>query len=75
MHQDNIDREYLGMRSRGVSSKTFVEDLHERGFTLEDSVELLCRLFALPRGAATLFVASHPAWAAEASRDHLASRV
>jgi hypothetical protein len=65
MHRDRMTPEYLRMIHRGMSSKAFVDGLHDQGFTRDDSVELVKRVFGVSRGAAELFVVSHPAWAAD----------
>jgi hypothetical protein len=51
--------------SRGTHSKQFVADLHERGFARDEAIASLCLAFGISRGAAKLFVDSHPAWADE----------
>jgi hypothetical protein len=65
MHRDNIVLSDLAGVSRGMPSKQFVTELHARGAAREEAIEMLCLMFGVPRGAARLFVASHPAWAAE----------
>jgi hypothetical protein len=65
MHRDNIVLSDLAGMSRGMPSKQFVTELHDRGFARDEAIEVFCRMFGVPRGAGRLFVASHPAWAAE----------
>jgi len=67
MHRDATDRRYAtGMRRR-LDGKQLVADLHGRGLTPDDVADIVCQLFCIPRGAARLFVDSHPDWACEAS--------
>jgi hypothetical protein len=63
MHQANVfwDRAEL---SRGIDSKQLVTELHTNGFARDEAVEMLRLVFGVTRGAARLFVASHPVWAA-----------
>jgi hypothetical protein len=61
-------RDLSGVSSR-INSKQFVTELHDRGFARDEVVETLCLMFGVPRGAARLFVASHPAWATETALD------
>jgi hypothetical protein len=65
MHRDNIVLSDLAGVSRGMPSKQFVTELHASGASRDQAIEMLCRMFGIPQGAARLFVASHPAWAAE----------
>jgi hypothetical protein len=65
MHRDNIVLSDLAGVSRGMPSKQFVTELHASGAARGEAIEMLCLVFGVPRGAAKLFVASHPAWAAE----------
>jgi hypothetical protein len=67
MHRDNISLRRLDGLSRGLDSKQFVTELRDGGFTRDQAIEALCQVFGVPRGAARLFVVSHPAWAAEAA--------
>jgi hypothetical protein len=50
-----------------MHSKQFVAELHDLGFTCDEAIESLCLVFGVPHATARLFVASHPAWAAEAA--------
>lgn len=52
MHRDNIALRYLGGRGRGLPSKQFVTDLRVQGFSCDDTIEAVCRVFGVPRGAA-----------------------
>jgi hypothetical protein len=61
MHRDN--GRYQSEPSRGLSSKQFVSDLRDQGMPCEAAVEAVRQAFGVPRGAAQLFVLSHPAWA------------
>jgi hypothetical protein len=63
MHRDYI-KDGTEMR-RGSSSKQFVAELQEQGVGRDDAIEAVRRMFGVPRGAAQLFVLSHPAWAKE----------
>jgi hypothetical protein len=69
MHRDNIALRDLGGRGRGLPSKQFVTDLHDQGFSCDDTIEAVCRVLGIPRGAARLFVVSHPAWASKGRDD------
>ena len=53
-----------------MHSKRFVADMHDWGFTRDEAIEVLCMVFDLPRGAAKLFIVTHPAWLAENASDH-----
>jgi hypothetical protein len=48
---------------RGLCSKQFVADLRDQGIPRDDAIFAVCQVFGVPRGAAQLFVLSHPAWA------------
>jgi hypothetical protein len=61
MHRDNC--RYGAELRRGLSSKQFVTDLHDQGVPCEEIIEAVGQVFGIPRGAAQLFVLSHPAWA------------
>jgi hypothetical protein len=65
MHRDNIVLSDLAGVSRGMPSKQLVTEMHERGAARDEAIAMLCLMFGVPRGAARLFVASHPAWATE----------
>jgi hypothetical protein len=69
MYRDNIAFRYLAGTSRGLDSRQFVTELHDRGCTRDDAIEAVCQVFSVPRDAARLFVASHPAWAADATAE------
>jgi hypothetical protein len=66
MQRDNIAFRYLAGRRRKLCSKQFVTELHDQGYTRDDAVEAVCRVFGVPRRAARLFVVTHPAWTDEA---------
>jgi hypothetical protein len=66
MHRDNIALSDLAGRSRKLCSKQFATELHDQGYTRDDAIAALCQVFGVPHRAARLFVASHPAWAADA---------
>jgi hypothetical protein len=63
MHRDDL--RYGPETGRGVCSKQFVAELHEQGVELDEAIEAVSRQFGVSRGAAWLFVRSHPAWATE----------
>ena len=65
MYRANIVLSGLTGANRGVLSKQFVTELHAKGVARDEAVEMLRVVFGVPRGAASLFVASHPAWATE----------
>jgi hypothetical protein len=60
MHRDQI-RQGAETR-RGLCSKQFVTELHDLGIAQDDAIEAVSRTFGVARGAARLFVLSHPAW-------------
>jgi hypothetical protein len=53
-----------------MHGKQFVTELHAQGVARDEAVEIICVVFGVPRGAAGLFVASHPAWTADTGGDH-----
>ena len=53
----------------GLDSKRFVGDLHDWGFARDEAIEILCMIFDLSRGAAKLYLVTHPAWVAENASD------
>ncbi len=65
MHRANGVLRNRAEMSRGMDSKQFVTELHAEGVDRDEAIEMLCLVFSIPRGAASLFVASHPVWAAE----------
>jgi hypothetical protein len=67
MHRDYHG--YGAEPSHWLGSKQFVTDLHHRGVTREEAVEAVRQVFSVPRGAARLFVLSHPAWAEDEGTD------
>ena len=71
MYRGNIVLSELTGANRGMHGKQFVTELHAQGVARDEAVEMLCVVFGVPRGAARLFVASHPAWTAETGGDHL----
>jgi hypothetical protein len=46
-----------------LCSKQFVTDLHDQGLPRDEVIVAVSQVFGIPRGAARLFVLSHPAWA------------
>jgi len=66
VHRDLMDVESLTGIERGLSSKEFVAELHRRGLRPDDAADVVSRVFAIPRGAARLYIRSHPAWSTEA---------
>ena len=65
VHRAKIVPSQVTVVNRGMHSKQFVTELHDSGFTRDQAIEMLCLMFGIPRGAARLFIVSHPAWAAE----------
>ena len=61
MHHDY--RRYGSESRRGLCSKQFVADLRDQGIPRDDAIFAVSQMFGVPRGAARLFVLSHPAWA------------
>jgi len=49
----------------GPGGKEFVAELHDRGLDPGDAADAVCQVFGVPRGAARLYVRSHPAWASQ----------
>jgi hypothetical protein len=70
MHRANVNHWGPTEVSRGLDSKQLVTDLHDGGLGRDEAVEMLCLVCGVPRGAARLFVASHPAWAAESAASY-----
>jgi hypothetical protein len=64
MHRDRVDRQSLAGMERGLSVKTFVAGLHARGLGPDEAADVVSQAFGVHRGAARLYVRSHPAWAA-----------
>jgi hypothetical protein len=54
--------------SRALCSKRFVAELRDQGLAREEAIEAVSQAFGVPRGAARLFVLSHPAWAEDRVR-------
>jgi hypothetical protein len=48
MHRDNIVLSDLAGVTRGTSSKQFVTELHARGASRDQAIEMLCRTFGVP---------------------------
>jgi hypothetical protein len=69
MHRDNVDLRYLAGKSRKLCSQQFATELHDQGYARDDAIAAVCQVFGVPHGAARLFIASHPAWAADAPSD------
>jgi hypothetical protein len=63
MHRDN--HRYGSEPRRGLCSRQFVADLRDQGIPRDEAIVAVCRAFGVPRGAARLFVLSHPAWAGD----------
>ena len=63
MHRDQIG--HGAERTRGLRSTRFVAELRNQGMGCEDAIEAVSQAFGVPRGAARLFVLSHPAWAGD----------
>ena len=61
MHRDNHG--YAARSGRGLCSKQFVADLRDQGVPRDHAITAVSQVFGIPRGAARLFVLSHPAWA------------
>ena len=62
MHRDNISPTDLTGKCWNFSSKQFVTELHDDGYTFDAAIEAVCQVFGVTRRAARLFVSSHPAW-------------
>ena len=67
MHRDTIVLSHLAGVKRGMHSKQFVTELHDRGVTCDEAIEMVSLVFGVPRGAARLFIVSHPVWASESA--------
>ncbi len=68
MHRDRMDRSCLAGVDRGMRGKLYVADLHAQGLGRDAAVDSVVQAFGVPRGAARLYVRSHPAWASEGPR-------
>lgn len=66
MHRDLVDRGCLAGMERGLNVMQFVAGLHERGLMPEEAADVVSQALGVGRGAARLYIRSHPAWAAEA---------
>ena len=57
------------LRDRDGLWQQIIEELglHDRVRTPDDAADVVCQVFGVPRGAARLYVRSHPAWSAEAT--------
>jgi hypothetical protein len=66
-----MNRGYLTGMERGQSSKQFVAELHDRRLSPDEAADVVCQVYGVPRGAARLYVYSHPAWASEAPAEEL----
>jgi hypothetical protein len=66
MHRDN--QRYAIRSTRGLCSKQFVADLRDQGVPRDEAITAVSQVFGIPRGAARLFVLSHPAWAEDEGR-------
>jgi hypothetical protein len=69
MHLPRMVLNHVAGPNDGMHSKRFVADLHDWGFTRDEAIEILCMIFDLSRGAARLFISTHPAWSAENTGD------
>jgi hypothetical protein len=66
MYQGVSDRGYAAESVRGLDGKRLVTELHGRGLSPNDAADIVCQVFCIPRGAARLYVRTHPAWSPEA---------
>jgi hypothetical protein len=66
MHRDQIG--HGAEMTRGLRSKQYVAELRERGVTRDEAIEAIIEMYGVPRAAAGLYVASHPAWAEDGPR-------
>ena|SRR5689334_7396248 len=66
MYQGVSDRGCPARMEGGLNAKRFVAELHGRGLWPDDAADIVCQLFCIPRGAARLYVRTHPAWSPEA---------
>ena len=74
MHRDHLG--YGAESGRGVCSKQFVAELQAQGIGPDEAIEAVSRRFGVSRGAAGLFVRSHPAWAeGEEQPDRASGRI
>jgi hypothetical protein len=62
MRRDLSDRGCLAGMEGGQSSYQFVAGLRDRVLTPDDAADVVCQVYGVSRGAARLFVRSHPAW-------------
>ena len=66
MRRDRMDRRCLAGMERGLSSRLYVAELHAQGLSQDAAVESVIQAFGVSRGAARLYIRSHPTWASEA---------
>ena len=69
MHRDNLVLRDLAGKSRKLSSKQCATELRDQGYARDDAIAAVCQVFGVSHRAARLFIASHPAWAADAPSD------
>jgi hypothetical protein len=67
-----MNRGSLTGMERGQNSKQFVAELHDRMLSPDDAADIVCQVYGIARGAARLYVYSHPAWASEVPAKGLA---
>ena len=68
MHRDQMEHRCPAGMDRGLSGMLYVAELHAQGLSRDAAVESVVQACGVPRGAARLYVRSHPAWASEGTR-------
>ena len=68
MYRDLMERRCLAGIDRGMSGMLYVGELHAQGLGQDAAVKAVVKAFGVSRGAARLYVRSHPAWASEGPR-------
>jgi hypothetical protein len=66
MYPGVSDRGCPAGSDRGRDGKRLAGELHGRGLSPDDAADVICQVFCIPRGAARLYVRTHPAWSPEA---------
>jgi hypothetical protein len=69
MHRGLSDRGCPAGSDIGLDGKQFLTELQGRGLSPDVAADIICQVYCIPRGAARLYVRTHPAWSPEAPAD------